>query len=181
MYKQCRVCGNIKDIKSCATTCTSCVSSGIKACTICGEIKSLEEFAKSSLGRHSSCRVCYNRYSRQRKKERYDTDQVYRANELLKSTNRRLVENDLTALHWLDTVEQFNNTCAYCGNTHNLTMDHVIPVSLGGTTTKTNVIPACLSCNVRKSNKELVEWYTAQDFYQESRLKAIQKFIKGGV
>ena len=45
-------------------------------------------------------------------------------------------------------------TCQYCGNKEKeLTFDHVLPKSRGGKTRWDNVVAACISCNLRKSNK----------------------------
>lgn len=46
-------------------------------------------------------------------------------------------------------------TCQYCGQhykTHELTFDHVIPKSRGGTTTWENICAACQDCNLLKGN-----------------------------
>ena len=46
--------------------------------------------------------------------------------------------------------------CQYCGetcDTHELTIDHVIPVSKGGKTTWDNCVTACYDCNFEKGNK----------------------------
>jgi len=49
-----------------------------------------------------------------------------------------------------------NYTCQYCGHTGGeLTIDHVIPKRLGGTTTWDNVVAACRRCNMKKSDKLL--------------------------
>ena len=40
--------------------------------------------------------------------------------------------------------------CQYCGASHDLTFDHVIPRSRGGTTVWENVVAACSSCNLKK-------------------------------
>jgi 5-methylcytosine-specific restriction endonuclease McrA len=40
--------------------------------------------------------------------------------------------------------------CQYCRSSSDLTFDHVIPRSLGGQTTWTNVVAACSPCNLRK-------------------------------
>lgn len=43
--------------------------------------------------------------------------------------------------------------CHYCGQRVGaaaLTLDHVVPVSRGGTSTKGNVVPACERCNRTK-------------------------------
>lgn len=51
-----------------------------------------------------------------------------------------------------------NYTCQYCHQplpTSQLTYDHVIPRSKGGKTNWTNVVTACLPCNLKKGNKML--------------------------
>ena len=44
-------------------------------------------------------------------------------------------------------------TCQYCGEREELTFDHVVPRSKGGTTTWENVVAACSPCNLRKGDK----------------------------
>ena len=43
--------------------------------------------------------------------------------------------------------------CQYCGSSHDLTLDHVLPRSRKGGTTWENLITACKSCNMRKGNR----------------------------
>jgi len=46
--------------------------------------------------------------------------------------------------------------CQYCGRRHpasQLSLDHVIPKSRGGTTTWENVVCCCLGCNIKKGGK----------------------------
>jgi len=48
------------------------------------------------------------------------------------------------------------NTCQYCGRrfaTSELTLDHVLPRSRGGVTSWTNIVCACVRCNVRKGGR----------------------------
>lgn len=49
--------------------------------------------------------------------------------------------------------------CQYCGRNgeERMTIDHVIPRSLGGKTVWENVVSACLPCNLKKGNKTLTE------------------------
>lgn len=51
--------------------------------------------------------------------------------------------------------------CLYCGelfSPRNLTRDHVIPVSRGGSDSWTNVASACRACNQRKNDRTPAEW-----------------------
>ena len=46
--------------------------------------------------------------------------------------------------------------CQYCGKKHqaaDLTLDHVIPKSNGGTTCWENVVTACRKCNIKKGDR----------------------------
>lgn len=67
----------------------------------------------------------------------------------------------ITAERWLEILDYFDYRCAYCQPkrvrlVNNLTMDHVEPVSLGGTNDWFNIVPACRSCNSKKSNRYLL-------------------------
>jgi len=42
--------------------------------------------------------------------------------------------------------------CVYCSHEDNLTIDHVLPRSKGGSSTWSNLVTACKSCNSRKGN-----------------------------
>jgi 5-methylcytosine-specific restriction endonuclease McrA len=52
------------------------------------------------------------------------------------------------------------NTCQYCGRrfpSDQLSIDHVTPRARGGKSTWANCVVACMTCNVRKGNKQLTE------------------------
>lgn len=51
-------------------------------------------------------------------------------------------------------------TCQYCDTVYTrreLTLDHVVPLSRGGTTEWTNIVAACMPCNTTKGNKQLMK------------------------
>ena len=51
--------------------------------------------------------------------------------------------------------------CYYCKKAlspETVTMDHVIPVSLGGHTSKGNVVPSCKTCNTLKKDMTPLQW-----------------------
>lgn len=57
-----------------------------------------------------------------------------------------------------DVLNRDNFTCQYCGKSApevRLEVDHVKPVSKGGTDHLSNLITTCEECNRGKSNKEL--------------------------
>lgn len=51
--------------------------------------------------------------------------------------------------------------CHYCGAkvAHaDITMDHLLPLTRGGKSTKDNLVPCCKSCNSRKKSMMPLEW-----------------------
>lgn len=48
---------------------------------------------------------------------------------------------------------EYTDGCHYCGNTDDLTIDHIVPSSQGGKDTPSNITVACRSCNSRKGTK----------------------------
>jgi 5-methylcytosine-specific restriction endonuclease McrA len=59
---------------------------------------------------------------------------------------------DLRKSQWWKT-EIAQGVCHYCGKRFKpveLTMDHIVPLSKGGKSTKGNVVPCCKECNNKK-------------------------------
>lgn len=79
---------------------------------------------------------------------------------------------------WKSVLEEFDYSCAYCGSKEGLEQDHLIPFSDGGTTTIDNIVPACRRCNASKQNKDVIEWYKNQDFYDEEKCKHLRKRLR---
>ena len=57
--------------------------------------------------------------------------------------------------------------CAYCGDLFDAlsarkhrTVDHVLPLALGGTNVSGNLVAACKACNSSKNKRTLAEWVT---------------------
>ena len=51
-------------------------------------------------------------------------------------------------------LKKYNHKCAICGSKKNLTIDHIIPVLLGGTNDDDNLQVLCRSCNSSKGSKK---------------------------
>jgi 5-methylcytosine-specific restriction endonuclease McrA len=63
------------------------------------------------------------------------------------------------------------NKCQYCGHrypTSELSLDHIIPRSLGGGACWENIVCACMKCNVKKGGRTP----------RQARMKLIQKPVK---
>lgn len=54
-----------------------------------------------------------------------------------------------------------SGTCHYCGGRvsfKELTMDHLVPLAMGGRSTKDNLVPSCKNCNNLKKSMMPIEW-----------------------
>lgn len=62
----------------------------------------------------------------------------------------------LTDSEWQETLEYFDHRCGYClRRCDRLEQDHVVPLSRGGQHVQSNVVPACRTCNARKSARSV--------------------------
>ena len=199
---QCKVCGGIfKAPNGKTSTCRSCEEAGYKYCNRCGKILPIEEFhiygkrVDGSTKYYGHCIQCHRNITTteeatkrhtQESRRRYNNDEEVRKRRLHSNRNnayvRRGAEGTHTIDEWINTLELFGHKCCYCGSDKNLTKDHVVPLSKGGTNYIENILPACRSCNSSKGTKELIEWYTSQPFYSKDRLSNIIKYLraKGG-
>ena len=77
-----------------------------------------------------------------------------------------------------DIKEKWDYECAYCGDNKNLTMDHVVPRSKGGTDFTKNVVCCCHSCNQDKGHEPWQEWYFNQEFFSFKRYNKIKEWTQ---
>lgn len=124
-------------------------------------------------------REAYNTNQRAYQNNKYATDSEFRMSEIIRKQLRRSA-GSLSAEEWNNILKHFEYACAYCGKTHEITMEHIIPISKGGLTSVLNIVPACSTCNSSKNNKDMLEWYTAQSFFSEYRLERILSYLEGG-
>lgn len=83
------------------------------------------------------------------------------------STNRRArklqASGSFTKDQFIDLCEQYEQLCAYCGKKDKLTVDHIVPLSRGGSNYIENIAPACGKCNARKYTKTGEEFLALLD------------------
>ena len=73
---------------------------------------------------------------------------------------QRVRARELRASQWWKRRTS-TGLCHYCHRQVGagaLTMDHVVPLGRGGTSTRGNVVPACKDCNTRKKGMLPIEW-----------------------
>lgn len=95
------------------------------------------------------------------KKRRYEYTKKYRLENPDKArqykNNRRAremgAEGSFTATEWTELKEKHKQMCALCGKKEKLTVDHIVPLSKGGSNYITNIQPLCMPCNSKKSAK----------------------------
>ena len=79
--------------------------------------------------------------------------------------------------NWRESLYKLTkHKCIYCGK-RSESLDHLHPISKGGTSITSNCVPCCLSCNGKKSDSEVLSWYRKQNFYDPRRAMAIRAWF----
>lgn len=108
----------------------------------------------------------YKRTNERYKEHDTEYNRQYRQLHPEKSTqnfnNRRAriqqASGSFTSRDWKKLCKQYDHTCLCCGRREpeiKLTVDHVIPLSAGGTSSIDNIQPLCQSCNSSKHTKTI--------------------------
>jgi len=67
--------------------------------------------------------------------------------------------------------------CAYCRCNRATTLDHLKPKSKGGSSLRSNLIPACRECNHAKGSQPWLVWFQQQSFYNDTAKELIEEWI----
>jgi 5-methylcytosine-specific restriction endonuclease McrA len=128
------------------------------------------------------CVICNEKYTMLREDgnteicPKCDKGEYRRMQTILESQLREARKHDLPATltmkEWLETLDYFDWSCAYCGHKPFVILEHFVPISKRGGTTKNNCVPACYSCNMLKKDKN--------PFYSNvGNLYKISRYLKG--
>jgi 5-methylcytosine-specific restriction endonuclease McrA len=71
---------------------------------------------------------------------------------------KRNADGNHTATEWLAMLDWFGNVCLKCGKADEITEDHVIPLTKGGSNSIGNIQPLCRFCNVSKGNRSSADY-----------------------
>lgn len=100
----------------------------------------------------------------------------YREKQKALTQNEKLCENGLPIEEWAEVLKFFNHECAYCGSREGLEQEHIVPVNKGGRYVIGNIVPACRSCNASKGSKNMQEWYSKSEVFDQERLEKIMMY-----
>lgn len=89
-------------------------------------------------------------------KDRWRAKNKERTNFLCRQYHYRRKHN-MGKVSFEDIQKLKNMNCVYCGKKAN-TVDHIIPLTKGGSNYIHNLAPACNSCNSSKGNKDLLQF-----------------------
>jgi len=67
--------------------------------------------------------------------------------------------------------------CAYCRCNRATTLDHLKPKCRGGSSLRSNLIPACSECNHSKGSQNWLVWFERQHFYNKIAEELIEEWI----
>ena len=67
--------------------------------------------------------------------------------------------------------------CCYCRSNRATSLDHVKPKSRGGSSLRSNLLPACQECNHSKGSENWLVWFERQHFYNEVAKELIEEWI----
>ena len=147
--------------------------------------------ADGSIKRHSKCSQCRNITNLKRKhllgihaprctkpsqpiskavinernkQWREDNPQKWQAANRLNRHRRRAL-GKINSSEWIAKVMMLGNRCQFCAKTEpevKITIDHIIPVSKGGTNHIDNLQPLCMHCNQTKHAKYPTSQYASE-------------------
>ncbi|WP_053603307.1 HNH endonuclease [Bacillus gobiensis] len=143
-------------------------------CRLCCEIKPLDQFEidrRVKNERTNRCKACKsNLQDKARLAFRHMRERAARAG----------IPMEITVDQIRTIYNAHDGKCIYCGATEEETgkshhMDHITPLSRGGTNHISNLVIACASCNISKADKPLITFYfnRDRDVFSDESLSAV--------
>ena len=138
--------------------------------------KEMERKQHDRIANNPELRAKYTKYERERRQKRQKSDPAFHEHlmDLAKrgSHKRRAriaqTGGSYTRSEWRKLCEFYDHRCLCCGmKFQRLTVDHVLPLSKGGTNNIENIQPLCRSCNSQKHDKEIDYRYALPPWFGE--------------
>jgi len=130
----------------------------------------------------------FKKWMRKNQIEMKDYRSQYRKDhpEQMRKYSQQHRNHDITESEWRKELKVFNYQCAYCGMSEEESLNvygEVLHKDHGnheGYNDLRNAIPACKSCNSKKHQYNMEEWYRQEEFYNEERLQFIYWWLIEG-
>jgi 5-methylcytosine-specific restriction endonuclease McrA len=100
-----------------------------------------------------------------------------RKGQVLRRSARGRALLSVTSAQLKERLGLFGMNCAYCGSNEKISVDHVLPIKMGGLDEISNIVPACHKCNCSKGAKPVREWYRSQPFFSNRRWRKLLKTV----
>lgn len=110
-------------------------------------------------------------YHRQWNKENLDKGLI---NQNKRRAMKAQLNENFTYDDYIYVRELFNDSCANCGSTENLHLDHHRPLSKGNPLTRENAVLLCATCNYKKHKRD------PEVFYPQEKLQEIESKLFQG-
>lgn len=127
-------------------------------CELCRHDKPAEDFLAGKAKKPSrACGACRGKRQAAHKRDYYRKMAPDKRHTL---THKRRAESygvEHAEYSRGEILRRWRWACCYCPAraTH---LDHVVPLSKGGSDTESNIVPACAKCNLSKGAKSLADW-----------------------
>ena len=172
--KECSKCGKRKPISEYYKRSEN-VDGLHKACKSCWTLKNKKWYANNkakkleseSIKRQSNRQKAndyaknYRRVNPEKIKElniKWRKNNPEKVRELEHRRRARLLANGKFFITEKFLIKLYQSPCVGCGETKNITQDHVIPIARGGTHSEGNLQPMCKKCNSSKKDKFMSVW-----------------------
>ena len=160
--KKCKICETTKSINQFAKNAT-CKDGVGTYCIECNRkrgkkryqekreflIKQQQDYRKNNY----DVRIEVERKARKKNKEKYRPTRNER-----QLRRARVIKEKTFLLLKKEIIKLYSDPCFNCKSTKNQSIDHIIPISRGGSHSIGNLITLCRSCNSSKNNKFMIEW-----------------------
>lgn len=132
-----------------------------KQCKVCWQKKALaaseryndthkEKVSKYYANRRLNFKELFQKKYRDWQQKNKDKRAISQRN---RQAKKRESGGTLSATDWKAILDKYENKCLKCGSKENITIDHVVPIALGGRNDTSNVQPLCKTCNCRKGKR----------------------------
>lgn len=130
---------------------------GLRQCKKCKRWKNIDKFT----AHFTDCKKC--KWYMPKPQWRDFEFGVLRADSNNYRAEKIGAQGTFTDDEWISLLEEYGHRCLACGTSKNITVDHIIPLSRGGSNAISNIQPLCFKCNLHKGTHVVDYRWRAHD------------------